>query len=142
IPLAKSVADALTLSGKELAVDGVLLLASEGPYKPLPSGQMEDPNDGLFKQIVEVFHTKGKSLPVFVDGKLSWSFEKAKQIYDQSKKDRFALMAGSSLPVTWRKPAFDLRFGTKLDSALVIAGGPAESNGFHALEALQSLVER
>src|SRR5262249_10306627 len=52
------------------------------------------------------------------------------------------LMAGSSLPVTWRRPELELPLGTQIEDALVAAYGPHEVYGFHALEALQVMTER
>src|SRR5262249_49540660 len=51
-------------------------------------------------------------------------------------------MAGSSLPVTWRRPPLRLPRGTELVEAVQVGYGPLEGYGFHALEALQCLVER
>jgi len=51
-------------------------------------------------------------------------------------------MAGSSLPVTWRRPELELPLGTQVEEALVAAYGPIEVYGFHALEALQVMMER
>jgi hypothetical protein len=51
-------------------------------------------------------------------------------------------MAGSSLPVTWRRPELELPLGVKLKQALVVSRGELEIYGIHALEALQCMVER
>ena len=51
-------------------------------------------------------------------------------------------MAGSSLPVTWRRPELELPLHTPVEDALVAAYGGIEVYGFHALEALQVMVER
>jgi hypothetical protein len=52
------------------------------------------------------------------------------------------MMAGSSVPVTWRRPPLELRLGTKLDGALGVGYGGIESYGFHTLESLQVFAER
>jgi hypothetical protein len=54
----------------------------------------------------------------------------------------FPLLAGSSLPVTWRRPELELPVGTRIREALVASRGELEVFGFHALEALQCMVER
>ena len=54
----------------------------------------------------------------------------------------FPLMAGSSLPVTWRRPELEFKLGTKITEALVASRGELEIYGIHALEALQCMVER
>ncbi|HMF19031.1 MAG TPA: hypothetical protein VKE98_17615, partial [Gemmataceae bacterium] len=51
-------------------------------------------------------------------------------------------MAGSSVPVTWRRPALNLNRNTQLVEAVQIGYGPFEGYGFHALEGLQCLAER
>src|SRR5438045_6539000 len=96
----------------------------------------------MFQQIVEAFRKAGKSVPVFCDKHLSYSWAKAKQMYEWSRELKFPLMAGSSLPVTWRRPEVELPLQTQLDEALVAAYGPIEVYGFHALETLQCMVER
>jgi hypothetical protein len=59
-----------------------------------------------------------------------------------SQELRFPFMAGSSLPVTWRRPELELAQGSQVEDALVAAYGPIEVYGFHALETLQCMVER
>jgi hypothetical protein len=52
------------------------------------------------------------------------------------------MMAGSSVPVAWRRPALALRPGVPLDGALALGFGSLEAYGFHTLELLQAFVER
>src|SRR5437870_6391503 len=54
----------------------------------------------------------------------------------------FALMAGSSLPVTWRTPSLDMPLGARVREAVCIGYGGVDSYDFHALETLQCMVER
>src|SRR5262249_40435853 len=51
-------------------------------------------------------------------------------------------MAGSSLPVTWRTPDLQPCLGEAFEEGLIAAYGPIEVYGFHALEALQVMLER
>ena len=51
-------------------------------------------------------------------------------------------MAGSSIPVTWRRPPLTLPLGGEIESAVQIGYGPFEAYSFHALEGLQCMVER
>jgi hypothetical protein len=130
------------LDGDRLAVDGVLLIAEHGNYPRNDKGQILYPRFELFQQIVEAFRKTGRSAPVFCDKHLSYSWAKAKQMYDWSRELKFALMAGSSLPVTWRRPELELPLQAPLEEALVAAYGPIEVYGFHALETLQCMAER
>jgi hypothetical protein len=134
-------ADAL-LDGDKLAVDGVLLIAEHGNYPRNDKGQILYPRFEMFQQIVEVFRKTGRSVPVFCDKHLSYSWEKAKQMYDWSRELKFGFMAGSSLPVTWRRPELEIPLQSPLEDALVAAYGPIEVYGCHALESLQCMVER
>ncbi|GBD34937.1 hypothetical protein HRbin36_00041 [bacterium HR36] len=89
-----------------------------------------------------MFRRSGRSVPVYNDKHLSYSWENARWMYEQSRELGFPMMAGSSVPVTWRRPPIDLRRGLRLQGALAVGYGGIESYGFHALEALQVLVER
>ena len=52
------------------------------------------------------------------------------------------LMAGSSLPVTWRRPAIALPMGCEIEAAISVGYGGLEPYGFHAIEGLQCMIER
>ena len=60
-----TVADALTLGTGDLQVDGVLLVAEHGTYRSNEKGQYLYPRYELFKQIVSVYRTTGKTAPIF-----------------------------------------------------------------------------
>ena len=137
-----TVADTLTLGGSDLAVDGVLLIAEHGSYPTNEKGQHLYPRYELFKQIVSVYRTTGKTAPIFNDKHLSWNWDWAKEMYDISQEMDFAFMSGSSLPVTWRTPSIDMPLGGRVREALCIAIGGVDSYDFHALETIQCMVER
>ncbi len=137
----RTVADALTAGG-ELAVDGVLLIAEHGNYPRNDKGQILYPRLELFEQIADVFRRTGRSVPVFNDKHLSYTFAKASQMVARSRELRFPLMAGSSLPVTWRRPELEPGPDVAFEDGLVAAYGGVEVYGFHALEALQVMLER
>ena len=137
-----TVADALTLGGSELAVDGVLLVGEHGDYATNDKGQRLYPRYELFKQIVAVFRASGKTASIFNDKHLSWKWEWAKEMYDTSVDMGFAFMAGSSLPVTWRTPSIDMPLGAPVQEAVGVGYGGVDSYDFHALETMQCMVER
>jgi hypothetical protein len=138
----RRVADALTLGTGKLAVEGVLLLAEHGNYPRNDRGQILYPRFEMMEQIVAVFREAGRGVPVFNDKHLSYGWDKARQVMDWSAELKFPLLAGSSLPVTWRRPELELPLGAPVEDALVAAYGPLEVYGFHALEALQAMLER
>ncbi|MEK6238146.1 MAG: hypothetical protein N2C14_25820, partial [Planctomycetales bacterium] len=142
VPIFSTVKEALTLGGDKLAVDAVLLVAEHGKYPRSETGQIQYPKRRLFEQVVKVFEDSGRSAPVFVDKHLADNWKDAKWIYDASKRLNFPLMAGSSLPVLYRYPPVDLKKGAKLKEVVAVSYHTLDAYGFHALEMLQSIVER
>jgi hypothetical protein len=137
-----SIAEALRCGGRELAVDAVLIIAEHGNYPRNEKGQILYPRYEFFQECVKVFEVHGRSVPVYNDKHLSWSFEKAKTMVETSRRLRFPMLAGSSIPVTWRLPAIDLPLGCEIAEALMIGVGGSDAMDFHALEGLQCMVER
>jgi hypothetical protein len=137
-----SIADALTLGTGKLAVDGVLIVAEHGDYPYNAKGQKLYPRYEFFQQVVDVFRASGKTVPVFNDKHLSYERAKGFEMVATARKLGFPFMAGSSLPVTWRRPEVELPLGVKLKEAMVVSRGELEIYGIHALEALQCIVER
>lgn len=137
-----TIAEALTQGGRELAVDGVLLIGEHGKYPVNEKGQTLYPRFEYFQQIVEVYRRSGRTAPIFNDKHLSWNWDHARQMVDTSKEMGFGLMAGSSLPVTWRQPSVELPKGARVREAVGVWSGWLDGGDFHVLEALQSIVER
>src|SRR5262249_16094220 len=142
IPLFKTPGETLTQGGKDLAVDGVLLVGEHGDYPTNEKGQKLYPRRRLFEEIVKVFRATGKRVPVYNDKHFSYAGENAQWMYEQSRELKFAMMAGSSVPVAWRRPPLELLRGAKLESVLAAGNGPVEGYGFHILECLQAFAER
>jgi hypothetical protein len=140
--LCPTIAEALTLGGSKLAVDGVVLVGEHGRYPRNEKGQTQYPRYQFFKQIVEVFRSSGRSVPLFSDKHLSWNWDWAREMYDTSREMRFPFMAGSSLPVTWRTPSVEMPLGARISEALCVCYGGVDSYDFHGLETIQCMVER
>jgi hypothetical protein len=140
--IVRTIPEALTMGTGQLAVDGVLLMAEHGKYPVNAKAQILYPRYEFYSRIMDVYRQSRKAVPLFCDKHLSYDWEKAKWMYDQSRALHFPLMAGSSIPLTWRQPPLELDLGTPVEKAVVAAFGPKESYGFHALEALQCMVER
>jgi hypothetical protein len=137
-----TVAEALRCGGTELGVDGVLLIGEHGDYPRNDLGQILYPRYELFKECVRVFEADDRSVPIFNDKHLSYSFAKAKEMVEDARRLGFPLLAGSSLPVTWRLPDVELPLGCELEEALMIGMGMSDAMDYHALEAMQCMVER
>ena len=137
-----SIAEALTLGGKKLAVDGVVIIAEHGNYPSNEKGQRLYPRYKWFKEVVQVFEASHRSVPVFNDKHLSTDWEECVEMVTDSKRLGFPFFAGSSLPVTWRLPSIDMPHGAQLKESVCVAYGGVDSYDIHALETAQCMSER
>ena len=137
-----TIAEALRCGGSNLAVDAVLVIGEHGDYPRNDKGQVLYPRYDFVKQCVDVFEKDGVSVPLYNDKHLSFSFEKARWMVDASKRLKFPMLAGSSLPVTWRLPDIEMALNAEIESALMVGYGGPDVMDFHGLEALQCMLER
>jgi hypothetical protein len=137
-----TIAEALTQGTNKLAVDGVVIVGEHGDYPKTAKGQVQYPRYRFFQETVRVFRDSGHSVPVFNDKHLSWNWDWAKEMYDTARSMGFPMMAGSSLPVTWRIPSVEMPEKAKVKEALTLCYGGVDSYDFHGLETSQCMLER
>jgi hypothetical protein len=131
----------------ELAVDGVLLIGEHGDYARNEKEQRLYPRRHFFEQICGVFASSGRSVPVFSDKHLAFNWRDAMWMNTRAKELGVPFMAGSSLPVVERSPELEHEIGATIKDAVSVGYINSyvtglDSYGFHALEALQCMVER
>jgi len=137
-----TIAETLRCGTDKLAVDAVLIIGEHGTYPDNELGQKKYPRYEFFQKVVEVFKKDGMTTPIFNDKHLSWNWEWAKEMVDTSRKLKFPLLAGSSLPVTWRMPAVEMPENAQPEEVMCLAMGGVDSYDFHALEIIQCMAER
>jgi hypothetical protein len=142
VRLSPNTADALTLGTGKLAVDAVLLIAEHGEYPYNEKLQKLYPRGKFFREVLDIIRASGTPVPVFIDKHLSYSRAESSEMVAQARALNVPLMAGSSLPVTWRFPALEIPLDRSFKDVLVVSRGDLEIFGFHALETLQCMVER
>ncbi|MCX2480554.1 hypothetical protein OQY15_15730 [Pedobacter sp. MC2016-15] len=142
IPIFKTAGEAVTMGGKELAVDGVVIVAEHGEYPTNLKGQWMLPRWWIYQQVVRVFEQSKRSVPVFNDKHLSYSWDEAKWMFDKSRELNFPLTGGSSIPTFYRTPDVELEIDTPLNTSIVVGDTADEGALFHCVDVLQSLVER
>ncbi|HJQ80176.1 MAG TPA: hypothetical protein VJ828_09485 [Lacipirellulaceae bacterium] len=142
LKLYPTIAEALTLGGEKLAVDGVVIIAEHGDYPQNEKGQRLYPRYEWFKEVVKVFEASGRSVPVFNDKHLSTTWPRCQEMVEDSRRLGFAFLAGSSLPVTWRLPSVDVPHGAPLVESVCVCYGGVDSYDFHGLETAQCMSER
>lgn len=138
-----TIAETLRCGGNKIAVDAVLTIAEHGDYPTNEIGQKLYPRYEFFEECVKVFEQDGRTVPVYNDKHLSYSFQKAQRMVGDSKRLGFPMLGGSSLPVTWRLPDVELPLGCHIEEAVMVGeNGSDDAMDFHALEAMQCMLER
>ncbi len=142
LKLFPTIAEALTLGGNQLAVDGVVIIGEHGDYPTNEKGQKLYPRYEWFKEVVRVFEASGRAVPVFNDKHLSTTWQRCTEMVEDSRRLGFEFLAGSSLPVTWRLPAVDVPHEAPLAESVCVGYGGVDSYDFHGLETAQCMSER
>lgn len=142
IPIFKTVKEAVTLGEKELAVDGVVIIAEHGNYPTDLKGHWLLPRWWIYQQVIQVFEQSKRSVPVFNDKHLSYSWDEAKWMFDKSRELNFPLTGGSSIPTYFRKPEIELAINTPIKNSIVVGNAADEGAIFHCIDVLQAFVDR
>ncbi|HEY1214745.1 MAG TPA: hypothetical protein VGE93_14035 [Bryobacteraceae bacterium] len=142
IPIFKTVKEAVTVGGKELAVDGVVIVAEHGNYPTDLKGHWLLPRWWIYQQVIQVFEQSKRSVPVFNDKHLSYNWDDAKWMFDKSRELNFPLTGGSSIPTYFRKPEIELAIDTPIKNSIVVGNTADEGAIFHCVDVLQAFVDR
>jgi hypothetical protein len=140
--LCSNIPEALRCGGDRIAVDAVLAIVEQDDYPTNDRGQILLPSYDFFQQCAQVFEDEKRAVPYFNHKQLSYSFEQAQTMVKTANRLGFTLLAGSSLPVTWRLPAVDIPLGSQVEEAVMVGVGAPGGMDFNALEALQCMLER
>ena len=111
------------------------------------------PRRFFFEQVAGVIAESGRPVPVFTDKHFAYDFTDAQWMWDRAAELSIPLMAGSCLPLAWRRPWLEhpkeqeviseaLAVGYGRGGDVGTKGGSFEAYGFHTLETLQCMVER
>lgn len=142
VPLYPTITEALTLGGDQLAVDAVIYVGEHGDFPYNRLGQKLYPRMNTLETIFRVFDASKKSVPVYCDKALSYSWLDCKWIYDRAKELNVPMMSGSSLPYAYRKSGLEHPIGAKITEAVAVGYGTLDGYGHHVTEILQCMLER
>ena len=140
--ISRNIQDALRCGGDKIAVDAVLTVVEQDGYPVNDRGQILLPSYDYFEQCAQVFEEERHAVPYFNHRELSFSFMHAQNMVVDARRLRVPLLAGSSMPVTWRLPDIDVPMGAPVQEAVTVGIGTLQDSGFDALEAMQSMLER
>ena len=138
--LCDNIQQALRVGGDRLAVDAILTILEDDDYPRNDKGQILLPAFDFFQQCVQVFESEGRAVPYFNHKSLSFSFQQAQMMVRTAERLKFPLLAGSSLPVTWRLPDVDIPMGAHVQEAVMVGVGTSRWRGLrcarsHAIDA-------
>lgn len=141
IPVFPTIREALTLGGKSLACDAVLLIGEHGDYPVNEYGQWEYPRKRFFDETVAVMQASNRFVPIFNDKHLSYRWDWSKEMYDTARRFHIPFMAGSSVPLAQRIPDEKFPRHPDVEEIVSVHGGPPEIYDFHGFEVLQAIIE-
>lgn len=142
VPIFDTITGAVGLGTRGVPVEGVIIVGEHGDYAANARQQKMYPRYRLFEGVVHAFRVLGRRVPVFSDKHLSYEWPFARWMVDLARHEGFPFMAGSSLPVAWRRPELSLPMRCELDEAFALGYSDLDAYGFHALETLQCMTER
>ncbi len=143
VPVFESIGEALGLGRPGINVDGVFLIGEHGEYGHNELGQDLYPRRRFFEAAVAAMVAAGRFVPIFMDKHFSYDYDDAVWMVRTAERLGIPLLAGSSIPLTWRQPELEWPLGVEgVTEAMALGYGPKEGYGYHTIELLQAIVER
>jgi hypothetical protein len=123
-------------------VDAIAVIGEHGDYPRTPRGNFMYPRWRYFDEITRVMKASGRVTPVYMDKYFAYDWQDARRMYDRVREMRIPFLCGSTVPLSWQRPALDTPRGTPFTEVLATSYSDLEEHGYHGIEALQSMAER
>lgn len=137
-----TVSQALRRGGARLAVDAVAVIGEHGVYPRSPLGNFKYPRWRYFEEITRVMKEDGRVAPMYNDKYFAYDWADARRMYDRVRAMHIPFLCGSTVPLSWQRPALEAPRGTPFTEILATSYSDLEEHAYHGIEALQSMAER
>ena len=142
IRIYQTVTEALHAGGSRIGVDAVAIIGEHGNYPRTARGNVMYPRARYFEEITSVMRSEGRVLPVYQDKYFAYDWADARRMFDRAREMRIPLQCGSTVPLSWQRPALQLGPHAPLTEILATSYSDIEEHAYHGLEALQSVAEK
>jgi hypothetical protein len=132
IRICKTVSEAIE------GVDGIAVVGEHGNYPRTPRGNFMYPRKRYFDEITK----SGRVVPLLNDKYFAYEWSDAKAMADRVREMRIPFFCGSTVPMSWKRPALEIARGTEIEEVLGVSYSDIEEHTYHAIEAMQSMAER
>jgi hypothetical protein len=137
-----SVAEALRLGGPKLAVDAVAVIGEHGAYPLTLLGNFAYPRWRFFDEITRVMRQDSRIIPMYQDKYFAYEWADANRMYKLAREMHLPVLCGSTVPLSWRRPALEVPRGTRFVELLTTSYSDLEEHAYHGIELLQAMAER
>jgi hypothetical protein len=125
-----------------VGADGIAVIGEHGTYSRTSRGNFMYPRKRYFDEIVRTFEREGRVRPLLNDKYFAYEWADAKAMAERVRALRIPFVCGSTVPLSWQRPALELPPSPRFDELLAVSYSDLEEHAYHAIEALQSVAER
>jgi hypothetical protein len=136
-----TVAEALRMGGKKLAVDAVVVIGEHGEYPRTPRGNFMYPRRRYFDEVTRVMKEDGRILPMYQDKYFAYEWSDARYMAERTRALKIPMLCGSTVPLAWQRPPLDLPQGSRFTEMLATSYSDLEEHAYHGIEAMQAVAE-
>ena len=136
IPICPTIAEAVR------NVDGIAIIGEHGNYPRNARGNSMYPRWKHFDQATTAMLAAGKVVPIYHDKYFAYDWADALKIYRRVRERHIPFMAGSTVPLSWQRPPLAFPAGGELEEVVAVSYSDLEEHAYHAVEMMQSVIER
>lgn len=136
IPIYQTIAEAVR------GLDGIAIVGEHGNYPRNARGNLMYPRWKHFDQASTAMLAGGRTVPIYHDKYFAYDWEDALKIYRRVREHHIPFMAGSTVPLSWQRPPLQLPPGGEFEEVVAVSYSDFEEHAYHAVEMMQSVIER